>query len=178
MRLLVIVMMLMLLATPAHAEVAAASPGAMLLRAEATAAVAPDRAWRGLTRVEHWWNAEHTYSGDAGRLRLTPRAGGCFCERWENGQSVEHARVVSVIARDGVRTLRLDGALGPLQAMAAAGVLTFTVSPEGHGAKISMTYRVSGDPGLALDQLAPVVDQVLVDQLGRLVRYVERGSPE
>lgn len=156
---------------PARAEVVSAAPGAFVLRAEAEIAASPDQSWRALTRVGRWWNSEHTFSGDARRLGLDPRAGGCFCERWGNGQSVEHARVIMVLEREGVRTLRLQGALGPLQEMGVTGVLTFTIAPHTSGAKLTMSYRVTGDPGLGLDALAPLVDAVLNEQFSRLVRF-------
>ena len=168
---------LLLLASPARAEVTAAAPGAFTIRAEGEVAAQPQAVWRALSRVERWWSPAHTYSGDAARLRLEPRAGGCFCERWGEGQSVEHARVVLVMEHEGVRTLRLLGGLGPLQEMGAAGVLTFTVAPHASGAKLTMTSRVTGDTGLGLDQLAPLVDGVLMEQFGRLSRYSVAGTP-
>lgn len=168
----------LLVAQPAPAEVASAGPGGFLIRAEATIVASPQRVWRALTRIESWWSPAHTYSGDAHRLHLDPRAGGCWCERWGGGQSVEHARVVLVMEHEGVRTLRLVGGFGPLQEMGAHGVLTFTIAPDPAGAKLTMTYRVSGGPGLGFDQLAPLVDGVLMEQFVRLTRYSASGSPD
>lgn len=165
-------------ASPSRAEVAAAAPGSFTIQAEAETPVSPEQAWRALTRIDRWWNPAHTYSGDARRLHLDPRAGGCWCERWGDGQSVEHARVVLVMEHEGVRTLRVAGGLGPLQEMGAAGILTFTIAPHGAGAKIALTYRVSGDSSLGLDQLAPLVDGVIMEQFGRLIRYTGSGSPD
>lgn len=165
-------------ASPAFAGVESASPSGFVLQAEAEVAASPDQVWRRLPHVERWWNRDHTYSGDARRLSLDPRAGGCWCERWGDGQSVEHMRVVLVMEHEGVRTLRVAGGLGPLQELAVNGALTFTVAPHASGAKITMTYRVSGDPTLGLDQLAPLVDSVLLEQFGRLSRYSTTGSPE
>jgi hypothetical protein len=163
--------------SPAAAEVAAASPSAFLIQAQASVPASPAHSWRALTRVGGWWSSAHTFSGDARRLSLDPRAGGCWCERW-NGQSVEHARVVMVSAHEGVRTLRVVGGLGPLQELGVTGVLTFTIAPDPAGAKIALSYRVSGDAGLGLDAVAPFVDQVLMEQFGRLVRYAGGGSPD
>lgn len=165
------------LAAPARAEVAAAAPGGFLIWSEAIVAADPDQAWRILTRPQLWWNGAHTYSGDARRLRLEPRAGGCWCERW-GGQSVEHARVVMVTHGERVRTLRLVGALGPLQAMTTSGIMTFTVTPDDQGTKITLEYRVAGDPNLNFDQLAPVVDNVLMEQFGRFGRMLASGRPD
>jgi hypothetical protein len=85
---------------------------------------------------------------------------------------------VLVMEHEGVRTLRVAGALGPLQALGANGVLTLTVAPLASGAKIEMSYRVSGDTGLDLASLAPIVDGVLMEQFGRLNRYTASGSPD
>lgn len=178
MRFITALIVLFCVAAPAGAEVTSASPSAFVIEAEAEVAASPAETWRKLLRIERWWNSDHTYSGDARRLSLEPRAGGCWCEHWGDGQSVEHMRVVLVMENEGVRTLRAVGALGPLQEMGVNGVLTFTVAPLASGAKITMTYRVIGDAALGLDQIAPGVDGVLLEQFGRLSRYTATGSPE
>ena len=161
-----------LIFTPAsRAEVASSSPSSFVIQTEVEIAAAPADVWRDLTQIDRWWNPAHTYSGNASNLRLDTRAGGCWCERWGNHQSVEHMRVVLVMEREGVRTLRMIGGLGPLQEMGITGVLTFTVAPFANGAKLTMTYRVSGDPSLHLDAIATPVDSVLMDQIARLRRY-------
>ncbi len=162
----------------ANAEVTAASAGAFVIETEAEVAASPEQTWRAVGRLPRWWNGSHTYSGDASNLSLDVRAGGCWCERWRGGQSVEHGRVVLVMEHEEVRTLRIFANLGPLQSMATNGVLTYTVEPRPNGAKITMTYRVSGDPGLNLDQVAPLVDQVMMEQFGRLARFSALGSPD
>lgn len=162
----------------ARAEVASSSPTSFVLRGETTVTATPDRAWRALTRPGRWWSSAHTYSGDARRLMLDPRAGGCWCERWGDGQSVEHMRVVAVTENGGGRTLRMVGGLGPLQAMGASGVLTFTIAPDASGTKVTIEYRVSGESGLGLDQIAAPVDGVLMEQFGRLSRYIASGTPD
>ena len=167
----------LLLAQPANAEVQSSSPGGFVIQAESEVAASPEDAWRAVTRLNRWWNGSHAYSGDARNLSFEPRAGGCWCERWDR-QSVEHGRVVLVMEHEGVRTLRIAGALGPLQELAVNGVLTFTVAPLASGAKIEMTYRVSGDTGVGLEGFASPVNQVLMEQFGRLNRYTVSGSPD
>ncbi len=168
---------MLLLASPAHAEITSATPSAFLISAEADVAASPDEVWNNLKHIERWWSSAHTYSGNAANLRLDARAGGCWCERWDR-QSVEHARVVLVMEHEGVRTLRVVGGLGPLQDFGVSGVLTFTVAPSGDGSKLNMTYRVTGDTGLRLDQIAAPVDGVLMEQFTRLSRYSASGSPD
>jgi uncharacterized protein YndB with AHSA1/START domain len=167
---------LALLASPARAEVVSASPSAFVVRTEAVTQASPEQAWRALGQIGNWWNSAHTYSGDSGNLSLAMRAGGCFCERWARGQSVEHGRVVLAMEREGVRTLRFIGALGPLQEIGVTGVMTFVIAPDPGGAKITMSYRVAGDAALGLDALAPPVDGVLTEQFARLVGYSNTGE--
>jgi uncharacterized protein YndB with AHSA1/START domain len=171
-------LMALLFAPPAEAAVESSSASSFVLQAEADVAASPDQTWRALGQLGRWWNGAHTYSGDARRLHVDLRAGGCWCERWGDGQSIEHGRVILVMEHEGVRTLRFNAPLGPLQELAVTGVLTFTVAPQAEGSKISMTYRVSGDPGLNMEALAPLVDMVLMEQFGRLSRYSASGSPE
>jgi hypothetical protein len=61
--------------------------------------------------------------------------------------------------------------------MAVNAILTFTITPVADGAKIEMTYRVSGDPALHLDQVGAGVNVVLTEQYDRLIRLVTSGSP-
>jgi uncharacterized protein YndB with AHSA1/START domain len=167
----------LLISPSARADVTSSAAGAFLITATADVATPPDRTWRALTQIGRWWSPDHSYSGDpVRRMTLDPRGGGCFCERW-GGNSVEHGRVLAVMDNEGVRTLRVQGALGPLQDMGVSGILTFTVSPNASGTRIVMTYRVAGDPGLGLDRIATPVDHVLMEQFGRLTRYADTGAP-
>lgn len=161
----------------AKAEVAESSAGGFLLRSEAIVAATPDQAYRALAHLPDWWDSAHTYSGDAPRfMRFDLQAGGCLCERWR-GNSVEHARVVMLMNKDGVRTVRLAGAFGPLQEMGASGVMTYTIAPDPNGAKLTLTYRVSGDPSFNFAELAPLVDHVLSEQFARFIRYTSGDAP-
>ena len=158
-------------ASPAQADVVAATAGFFELNAQRTVSTSPERAWNALVRVGEWWNSEHTYSGNGHNMRLDLRPGGCWCERWREG-AIEHGRVLLVMNHEGVRTLRVAAPLGPLQEMAVNAVLTFTIAPDPAGAKIDMTYRVSGDAGLHLDVVGPAVNSVMMEQYGRLIRLV------
>lgn len=115
----------------------------------------------------------HTYSGDSGNLTLVLTAGQCFCERLSGGGSVEHMRVVYV---EPGRTLRLQGGLGPLQAEAATGTLTFSLAPVAGGTQITQSYVVGGFVRGGADKLANPVDRVLAEQLDRLVRHLNDKS--
>ncbi|MCZ7650169.1 MAG: ATPase [Thermoanaerobaculia bacterium] len=163
-----------LAATPSGAAVVEAAPSSFVLEVTAKVAPPPSAVWTALGEVGRWWSPEHTWSGDARHLSLALEAGACFCERWEGG-SVEHARVIHA-SRD--KLLALGGALGPLQAMAVTGVLSFQIERGEDGTRILATHRVSGDPSHGLDNIAPLADAMLVETMTRLKKYLETGKPQ
>ena len=68
--------------------------------------------------------------------------------------------------------------LGPLQDLPVHGVLTLITAPQDGQTVLRMTYRVAGDPGAGLDQLAPAGDQVMGTQFRRLKTLAETGKPD
>jgi uncharacterized protein YndB with AHSA1/START domain len=151
---------------PAAAEVTASSDAGFVSHHDVLVAATPQAAWEALVRPAEWWNGEHTYSGDPANLRINIRPGGCFCERVPaSGAEIEHMRVI--YAAPG-STLRMTGGLGPLQSEAVTGVLTMTLAPEGELTRISWDYVVGGYMRMPMAELAPIVDQVIGDQLLRL----------
>jgi hypothetical protein len=127
-------------------------------------AAPPAKAWARQIQVQSWWDPQHTYSGASRNLSLRLSPGGCFCERLPAGGLVKHAEVVQM--RPGT-LLRLSGALGPLQELGAAGALSFALAAVEGGTQVTLTYRVAGFSPDGLDKLAPIVDQVLGEQLKR-----------
>jgi uncharacterized protein YndB with AHSA1/START domain len=155
---------LAVLASPASAEVKFAAADGFLIEHRYTIAAPAAKVWESLMHPEDWWPADHTWSGDRKNLRLSADAGACFCERWVGG-SVEHGRVIMAIPGS---LLRMEAALGPLQEMAIAGVITFALEEKEGKTTLVATHRVSGDPSHKLDTLAPIVDQVNAQQFGGL----------
>ena len=159
----------------AHAEVSQSAADGFLIVISNPVGATPEKTWTALGQVQHWWNAEHTWSGKAANLSLKPEAGGCFCERWAEG-SAEHGRVVMALPG---KLLRLDAALGPLQEFALTGALSFWIKTDEDGAtQLNVEYRVNGAGASGLDAFAPKVDEVLSMQVARLVRYIDSGDPE
>ena len=159
----------------AHAEVKQAAADGFLIALSAPVMATPAKVWAALAQPQRWWSSEHTWSGKAANLSLKAEAGACFCERWAGG-SVEHGRVVMALPD---RLLRLDAALGPLQALALTGALTFRIEMGDDGATLlGAEYRVNGSSASGLDQVAPQVDDVLGAQFARLLRFVDSGDPE
>ncbi|WP_283404824.1 SRPBCC family protein [Novosphingobium panipatense] len=162
---------------PAVAKVAQVASAGFVVRHIVQVTASPEEAWAVLTRPSVWWDAEHTWSGEAANLSLDARAGGCFCEilpaksgdKAGGRGSVEHLRVI--YAEPG-RALRMMGALGPLQSEALTGTLTFQLKPDpsGTSTQILLEYVVGGYARTAFNQLAPAVDGVLANQMKRLAQ--------
>ena len=139
-------------------------------------AASPEVVYRHLTGdIGKWWDSEHTFSGRSENLYIEDKADGCFCEKLASGGSVRH---LVVVFADPGKMLRMSGALGPLQSMGVAGSMTWTLSRAGDTTRVELTYAVGGYRPGGLGVLAPAVDRVLLEQLQRLKRYVETGTPE
>ena len=159
----------------ARAETSQVTPAGFVSQFREEVSVAPDVVWKTIVQLPRWWSGRHSYSGEARNLSLDVQAGGCFCERWGDGHSVQHATVLMV--QNG-RVLRMAGAFGPLQEMAVIGVLTIVTSAQDGKNFLRMTYRVVGHADSGLDKVATVVDQVLGEQFRRLKTMAETGKPD
>ena len=160
------------LPAPAFATVESSAPDAFLVRHEVVVPVDEKKAFDALVHPERWWNDQHTWSGSAANLSLDPKAGGCWCERWANGEA-QHGVVVRVLQDD---SLRVSAAFGPLQAMAVDGVFDVVLHPAEKGVRIEVTYRVAGPASAHLDQLAAPVDGVIGEQVQRLKALLDSSS--
>ena len=161
-----------LAAEPAAAEVLSTAGNGFEIRETAHSAASPDKVYAALLLPARWWSPDHTFSGNAANLVLQARAGGCWCETLPNGGSVEHMRVLFVSPG---KILRLRGALGPFQALAVDGVMTFTMKGGADGTDISLSYAVGGYAKDGFDALAKGADHVLGEQLERLMKLVDGG---
>lgn len=158
----------------AHADVTASAPNGFVSEWDITIAAPRERVFRALTdEVGRWWDAAHSYSGEAANFSIDARPGGCFCERLTDG-GVAHMTVVFV--QRGT-LLRMVGGLGPLQGMAVSGSMTFALSDAGTGTRLKYEYAVGGYSADGLLQMAEPVDRVQHGQLLRLQRYIETGTP-
>ncbi len=165
----------LLAAAPATAEVTSVAADGFVSEHTLVLEADPARAYQALTdEVAAWWDAAHSYSGNAANFSLDARAGGCFCEALPNGGSVEHMRVV--FAQPG-RMLRMQGGLGPLQSLGISGSMSFELAPDDAGRTV-LTYRyaVSGASISNLTSLAEPVDRVQLGQLTRLAAYLAGGG--
>ena len=164
-----LVLIPLLAATPASAEVASASSNAFVVRQTVNFVVSPEVAFRAFQNVAGWWDPEHTYSGDSANLSLNLTPGGCFCERTPKvGGGVEHMRVAFI---EPGKHVVFVGSLGPLLYEATTGVMDIEIKGTGGGSQLTMTYKVAGFANGGADKLAPVVDAVLATQMKRLRAY-------
>lgn len=162
MRILIGIAVLVTAASPAAADVVSSSANGFQVRHSVNLVIPPAQAYAAFTQIGGWWDGNHTYSGKASNLSLQPRAGGCFCETLPNGGGVEHLRVS--IAMPGER-LVLTGGLGPVVYEAAAGVMDVRFEKIAGGTRVVMDYRAAGFANGGAAAMAPLVDQVLGQQM-------------
>ena len=82
---------------------------------------------------------------------------------------------MTVIYADSGKMLRMSGGLGPLQALAVTGTMTFTFVDTNGTTRLELTYTVGGylaGPD-GIGALAKPVDAVLTGQVMRLKRFAE-----
>ena len=158
----------------ARAEVVEATPGGFQVKETTEIAAPAAKVWAALGQVGGWWSSEHTWSQDAKNLSLDLKPGGCWCEALPAGGGAHH---MSVIFVSTAKSVILEGTLGPLMFSGASGHLVWNLAEKDGHTTLTQTYYVGGYFPGGLDKLAPAVDGVLGDQLGRLKRYVETGRP-
>lgn len=171
-RMLLLALAACALSCAAAAEVVDSQPDGFTIKETATVAAPPAKVWATLIRPSAWWSSDHTYSHDARNLSLDPKAGGAWSETLPGG-GVRHMAVVYI---DPPSVLRLEGALGPLQAMGGSGHMTVTLKPKGEATDVALTYDFGGHTPGGLQAIAPAVDGVLNEQLTRLKSAVETGA--
>lgn len=156
-----------------QAEVKDVSPSGFTIENSQVVPVDATTAWKALVNdVGRWWPKDHSWWGDASKLSIQPRAGGCFCEI--NGE--QQAWHMTVTFVDPGRILRMTGGLGPLQGMGVDGALEFRLAPAADGTRITLYYRAGGYTPDDLSKFAPVIDKVQGEQLGGLADYLRNQA--
>ena len=170
------------LSAPAGAEVIQSSADHFVTRDTATVKADPKATWLALISPGDWWNGDHTWSGEAKNLSITPQGGGCFCERLPEEETATSvglagsAQHMTVVMAEPAKVLRMRGALGPLQSEPVDGVLTITMQPDkaSGGTKIVWEYVVSGHMRFEVPAISKAVDGVMSEQLGNLAGQLGR----
>jgi hypothetical protein len=165
-------------AAPLAAEVVEEKPSSFVSRQEVIVTASPKEVWLALISPSGWWRSEHTWSGEAKNLTLTPQAGGCFCEtipevdtpeKFTLEGSVEHMRVIQAYPE---KALRMQGALGPLQSEPVNGILTIAISEVKEGTRIVWEYNVGGSMRYEVPVIAKAVDGVMGLQIAALAKLL------
>lgn len=121
-------------------------------------------------QINRWWSKDHSWSGDASNLYMKVEHGGCFCEKLPGGGNAEHLRLLYY--QPG-KQLVFEGTLGPLLTMPVSGRMVWTIDEAETGSRITFTYHVTGHPSANLPAIAPAVDGVIGEQLGRLTALLK-----
>lgn len=159
-------LLLLALAVNVNADVVSSGLNGFEINIERTAAVDAQTAYEQFLDAGEWWNADHTWFGDAAGLYIEPKVGGCFCEKTGDKQALH--MTVSYI--DPGKEVRMIGGLGPLQMMGVHGGMSWRFVAVGEKqTKIIQHYQVTGFAKDGLAGLAPIVDQVQTNQHERLV---------
>lgn len=167
--------LLLFFASPAAAEIVSSGPNGFEVRHSVNLVVPQAQAFAAFGQIRNWWSKDHTYSGDASRLSLLLRPGGCFCEQLDGGGGIEHLHVTYV--QPGERVI-LTGSLGPLLYEATTGVMDVKVEKIAGGSRITMDYRAAGFAKGGAAEMAAGVDQVLGEQMKRLRIFAAGGAPK
>lgn len=163
-----------ILAAPASAEVLSASEHGLEVQQSVNLVIPQPAAFSAFGQVGQWWSKDHTYSGDAARMSLQLRAGGCWCESLDNGGGIEHMRVTYV--QPGERIV-LTGSLGPLLYEATTAVMDIKVERIAGGSRVTMNYKAAGFAKGGAAAMAPLIDQVLGAQMKRF-RIFAAAAPK
>ena len=158
----------------AQAEVIHADPHGFEVREQVQLVVPAAEAMAAFAKIPGWWSKDHTYSGDAANLSLDVRPGGCFCERFpKTGGGIEHLRVTYL--KPGEEMV-MTGALGPLLGEAVTGVMRVSVERIAGGSQLTLDYRAAGFANGGGNRFAPMVDEMLADQMKRYRAFAAAGG--
>jgi hypothetical protein len=178
-RLVILAATLWACSAPAHAEIKAADQNGFNVVHKATVNATPEVIWKRLLTPKDWWSEAHSWSGTSAGFTLNAQANGCFCELFQEKQldgklktvgSVEHMRVIFALPG---KVLRMQGALGPLQAEAVTGTFTVAIEPvkdDESNSIVSFSYVVGGYMRYKVSDIAPVMDKVIGEQFAGLIK--------
>ncbi len=162
------------LAGGAGAAVVDAQPSGFQVEQKVEISAPAAKVWAALEHFGGWWDSAHSWSQDARNFSLKLKSGACLCEALPNGGGARHMTVIFVAPG---KTAILDGTLGPLMYSGAAGHLVWSLAEKDGHTTLTEDYYVGGYFPGGLDKLAPAVDGVLTQQMGRLKQFVETGKP-
>lgn len=157
--------------TVVHAEVKNVGDGGfqLVITRECPGSVSEcQRAFLG--EVSHWWLADHTYSRDSNNMAFDMQRR-CLQETLPDDGFVRHMEIKQY--HPGKRVV-LTGGMGPLQEMGLQGAMTIQWAATETGCQVQLKYNVSGYSPAGFQELAPVVDMVLTQQLESYQKHCQK----
>ncbi len=167
MRLILSIVLSGLMTASAYAEVIKSSADGFIIQHTLTLQQEKTHVFTNMTAgLGKWWDPEHSFSGNAANMRIDSD---CFCERWDNNVVVHLNTSIWI---EGSKVV-MEGGLGPLKELGLNGSMVWSLtSTEGGGTNLTWKYFVRGFSDTDLISLAPVVDGMLKEQLGRLSSFL------
>jgi opacity protein-like surface antigen len=158
-------LMLASLAAPAQAEVKSSGPGHFEVESRDVVEAAPAEAYAMLGRISEWWNADHSYSGDASNLPRSP-GGGLLLRDASAGGRID--RTYARRLRAARRCASLAGRAGAIAGGGGDGNAQLDFQSGRGRTEIVQNYAVAGHVRTGMEKLAVPVDRVMAEQLARL----------
>lgn len=124
------------------------------------------------SKVGRWWDPGHSFSGNADNMLISDL---CFCEHWD-GNLVRHLSTVIWLEDSKVV---MEGGLGPLKELGLSGTMIWAlIANDDATTTVNWKYHVYGYSDTNLITLAPAVDGVLGEQMGRLLESIKNGETQ
>ena len=121
--------------------------------------------YRQFTQVSQWWEADHSFLGNADNLFFDFDKQRCFCEKVDGGGFIQHLEVIHVRPQ---KQVVFNGGLGPLQDQPVIGKMIWTFELVDKAVLVKVEYRVFGMIIGGMGQWPKAVDFVVTTQVKRL----------
>ena len=162
---IIVLILILFTATASQAEVTEVSEQHFVISINTTIDVPSSKVYEQFIDIGEWWQDSHTWFGDATKMTIEAKAGGCFCER--NGEQQALHMTISQI--NPGKSIHMTGGLGPLSSLAVNGYMTWTFEvTEDNTTSLKLNYRVTGFVNQKTEDWAKAVDGVLMQQVGNL----------
>lgn len=159
--------------TSAKAEVTEVSEQHFVISINTTIDAPSSKVYKQFIEIGEWWQDSHTWFGDATKMTIEPKAGGCFCER-KGKQQTLHMTILHI---DPDKSVHMTGGLGPLQSLAVNGYMAWSFEEvKDNSTNLKLNYRVTGFVNQKTKDWAKAVDGVLMQQMENLTDKLNKDK--
>ncbi len=170
---IIVLILILFTATASQAEVTEVSEQHFVININTTIDVPSSEAYDQFVQIGEWWQDSHTWFGDASKMIIEAKAGGCFCER--NGEQQALHMTISQI--NPSKSVNMTGGLGPLSSLAVNGYMTWNFeATEDNRTNLKLNYRVTGFVNQKTEDWAKAVDGVLMQQVEKLTDKLNKDK--